>query len=137
MKLLTFPVLGTTLYHIIHNKKNIRYNLEEKFFYNPFKINTKLYNMAWKQTHNSNGNDRYFYASIQGNYLNWDITNALQKLDLPVTILYTTKYRNQKDICRSYVNLNNRFKLRPIKGCGTLPQIENPDLLYETMKECF
>ena len=134
-KLLTFPILGSTLYNIIHNRKNLEYKLEEKCVYNPFLLNPKFYAIAWRNSHNSNGNGRYFYASMQGNYLNWDIQNALQKLTIPTSILYTSKNRNGREVASSYQHLYNPISVHTLKCCGLLPQIEKPSELFTLLKE--
>ena len=124
--ILTLPVIGTTIYYILYNQQNIDYLVNEKLFYNPFKIKKKTEDAIYEAAHLGDGKGRYLLASINGRYINWDIRRALIKTEKPTDILYGSKSGHGEKIALSYTKYHESTKIHEIVNSRRMPHLENP-----------
>ena len=127
--LLSLPVVGTSIYHILCSRQNLEYNRDEKDFYNPFRVTKKLIDASYEASHIGNGQGKYFQASKDGMYMNWDITQALRAIKIPVTVAYGEHYEHGEEIAQQYHAVQPGIRIVCVPDTKGIPQIENPALL--------
>ncbi|MBQ7371323.1 MAG: alpha/beta hydrolase [Blautia sp.] len=124
--LLSLPVIGTTIYHLVMSRSATEYSLKEECFFNPFLVQQSTMDAFYEGSHTDYGKGRYFLASLNGGYLYWDISSAFSKLTIPVTILYGQEYKNASSIALEYARCNANVSIHAIQKTKLLPHLENP-----------
>ena len=127
IKLFNLPVVGKTAYYIATNKENTEYYLTETCFYNPFHVKPDITKAFYNAAHTASGSGKMLLASIDGNYLNTDITNALKNSDNEITIVSGEHQEHNEDMIMSYSNINPSVHSEIISGAKLLPQLEAPE----------
>lgn len=133
LRLFDLPIIGKTAYYIATNKTNTEYYLTEKCFYNPFHMKHSVFKAYYDAAHASNGNGKALLASIEGNYLNIDISKALKNAKNRIVIVNGICNDNREDIVASYVRLNKHIVVENISEAKYLPQLEAADEMLELM----
>lgn len=133
------PVIGRTCYYIATNRTNTEYYLTEKCFYNPFHMKQHHVKDAYQASHYQKGKGRYLYASLEGNYVNADITKVLEKREKNTVLLVGEHENGANEIIRSYKEITQNLIVRTVKDAKKLPQLEVPEevcriILDEMMK---
>ncbi len=121
------PVIGRTCYYAAVNRTNTEDYLTEKCFYNPFELKQATVQSAYEASHLGKGGGRYLLASLNGNYLNTDISSALQSTNKSVTI-YFSEYAYANDESAAYQELNENLVVKTFPGTKRMPHVERPDL---------
>lgn len=121
------PVIGRTCYYIATNRTNTEYYLTEKCFYNPFHMKQHHVKDAYQASHYQKGKGRYLYASLQGNYVNADITKVLEKREKNTVLLVSEHESGANEIVRSYKEINQNLTVKTVKDAKKLPQLEVPE----------
>ena len=133
--LLSMPIIGTGLYHLITSRSNLEYLLGEKYFYNPFKVDLYTLQIFHESAHLHKSAGRYFTASLNGRYMNWDIRRALTNAHYPVRIFYGEKLNNASKIAHSYRKFCSHAIVRSIVGTKMLPHLECPEYTASLMRK--
>lgn len=129
LRLFELPVIGKTAYYIATNKSNVEDYLTEKCYYNPFNLKPSVTKAYYDAAHTANGDGKSLFASLEGLYLNADITAALKGADNEIVII-NGEHREKKDeIERSYRAVNDNIICYTVEGSKYLPQIEVPEEL--------
>lgn len=123
----SLPIFGRAIYYMIVNHKSIEYQLEENYYYNPFKLDNDKFNAAYEAAHYGSGSGRYFWGSMKGGYLNWDIRRALTLLDMPVTVVYGKQSDTARDTAKAYRQLNDGIQLAGVDMARRLPHVERAE----------
>lgn len=131
--LLSLPVIGESLYLLITGKQNMEYILEEKYFYNPFKLKQKMIDASCEAAQSGSGSGRFFLGSLSGRYLNWNITRAIKQISQPVTLLYGEKSKSGKSDAAIYQKLNPSIRVIGIPETGALPHMENASAFLSSL----
>jgi len=137
LRLFDLPVIGKSAYYIAANKTNIEYYLTEKVFYNPFEVTPGIVKAYYDNAHTSKGNGKALLASLEGNYLNVDITQSLKNTSNDMMIVNGMHNEYKDDIVASYRRINENIEVDEISGSKLLPQIEAYDEMLETMYRFF
>lgn len=137
LRLFDLPVVGKSAYYIAANKTNIEYYLTEKVFYNPFEVTPGIVKAYYDNAHTSKGNGKALLASLEGNYLNVDITQSLKNTANDMMIVNGMHNEYKDDIVASYRRINENIEVDEISGSKLLPQIESYDEMLETMYRFF
>ncbi len=124
--LLRCPILGSTVYYLSTSREQIEYDFAEKYFYNPFQFGSKLVQAYYDSAHLLGSKGRFLAASIQGNYMNFDLTYALSKVKSPILLLFGEKMENMQKIGQSYQKINPTVQVSVLKKTKMLPQLEAP-----------
>lgn len=124
--LLETPLFGELLYNTIYSRFMLDNTLTERYFYNPFNIDGKLLNVFCEGAHLKNSNGRYLEASINGKYLNMDITHALRNLTTPAMVIAGGRKPHETAVAKTWVRENKRIRFRVISSARSYPQLENP-----------
>jgi len=135
--LIEAPVIGSTLYNIIYNKKNIEHIYIEKYLFNPFRLQNKHIYTSSEALHLGGGNARYLLSSIAGRYVNFNITQALKNVNNSIFIIGGKETYNIENILDTYVSLNNSIEIAYIENTRYLPQIEAPLELLDYIRVFF
>lgn len=133
VRLFDLPVIGKTAYYIATNKTNIEDYLTEKYFYNPFHINHSVFKAYYDAAHTSNGAGKSLLASIEGKYLNMDISKAVKNASNRIVIVNGVHNENREDIVTAYVRLNKNIIVETIPEAKYLPQLEAVGEMIELM----
>ncbi|HBA62447.1 MAG TPA: alpha/beta hydrolase [Lachnospiraceae bacterium] len=137
LRLFDLPIVGKSAYYIAANKTNIEYYLTEKVFYNPFEVTPGIVKAYYDNAHTSKGNGKALLASLEGNYLNVDITQSLKNTSNDMMIVNGMHNEYKDDIVASYRRINENIEVDEISGSKLLPQIESYDEMLETMYRFF
>ncbi|MCC8101258.1 MAG: alpha/beta hydrolase [Clostridiales bacterium] len=121
------PIIGRTCYYIATNRTNTEYYLSEKCFYNPFHMKQYHVKAAYQASHGQKGKGKYLFASLEGNYLNVDITDALRNRTAKTVIIIGNQENGADEIIVSYERINKNIIIRTINNTKHLPQLEAPE----------
>ena len=127
MAMMSVPVIGKSVYYAIISRPGIARFLEKKYFKDPGRITTRTADACYEASHLGEGRGRYFLASLNARYMNWDIKRALSGLTVPVVILYSSRVNNAQAAAKSLRRYYAKISLKPIGLCGLLPQLEQPE----------
>ncbi|MDO5344770.1 MAG: alpha/beta hydrolase [Lachnospiraceae bacterium] len=130
------PILGTMLYHIETNYRNIEYILTEQYIYNPFRIEQKHIDAYYEAAHHESGNGKYLKASLDGYYLNCNIQNALSKSNKNICILYGDKMEMEKKVAEEYQRINPSISSALLYNAKFLPHLETPEEMLKQIELC-
>lgn len=133
--IMCIPIIGTFIYHIQTNYRNIEYALTEQYIYNPFHIEQKHIDAYYESAHHEFGNGKYLKASLDGQYLNCNIQTALKQSDKKISILYGEKSDCEKRIIEEYCAINSSITSTPLFNTKFLPQLETPDEFYRQTEQ--
>lgn len=131
--LFDLPVIGTTLYYTLTNRMNIEHYLTENCFFNPFFVNPRLLKHSYDASHEGNGFGKYLLGSVQSNYVNVDISNALAHTKKEIHIMFGEQVTRYHDTIMEYRNLNNNITAEIIPECKMYPHIEAFEDVLESM----
>lgn len=135
--ILELPIIGTTVYHLLTRKENVEYLFSEKYFYNPFYLNSKYSDFFYESAHLGGSGGKYLLASMNGLYLNININKALSEINNSIFITAGKHCENIDRILKNYCELNPAIEAEIISNAKYLPQLEVPEELYEKMNIFF
>lgn len=135
IKLFNLPVIGKAAYYLATCKPNVEYYLTEKCFYNPFHLKTPVVKAYYDAAHTSNGKGKSLLASLEGYYLNIDISNALKNTDTKMMILTGEYYEKKNETVKNYLKINPSIVSETITDSKYLPQLENPNRLVAMISD--
>ena len=133
-KLFNLPIIGKTVYYMAVNKQNTEYYLTEKCFYNPFHLMQSTIKAYYDAAHSCGGKGKMLLSSLNGFYLNIDISKALKNADKNITLILGEHNENSKEVEYSYTRLNPEISTQIIKNTKLLPQLEAPDTFLLSIK---
>lgn len=133
IKLFQLPVIGKTAYYIATNKQNTEYYLTERCFYNPFHLKPSIIKAYYDAAHTSNGNGKNLLASLEGYYVNIDITGALKNAGNNITLIIGNRNESMKEILNSYTKIKENIITKVIADAKNLPQLETPEELLKIL----
>lgn len=129
------PIVGTFAYNMIMTKMNIEYQITEKFFYNPFQVNDSMIKAFYDASHTQNGKGKYLFASLESNYLNVDVINAVKSAQNKIHIIIGEKTVNYDEVIQVYRKINHNISAEIIHNAKKLPQLETPEEVLNALKE--
>lgn len=127
------PIIGSAVYNMIVSTNNIEYQLTEKYYYNPFLVNRKTLHVFYESSHLGESGGKYLLSSINGFYLNANISTALQEINNSIFIIEGKYTPNAKAVVDAYFTLNPAIESTYIDNVKLYPQLENPEAFYENM----
>lgn len=135
LSLFNIPVIGKSAYYIATNRPNTEYYLTEKCFYNPFILNESTIKAYYNAAHTSFGKGKFLLASLEGNYINIDISKALKNTTNKLTLIIGDHHEKKTDIEKSYTKLNPDVDVKIISNTKCIPQLEEPEEILKIMRE--
>lgn len=131
MRLIQVPIFGKTWYYISTNKDNTEYYLSEKCYYNPFNLKETQIKSSYFAAHYGKGAGKYLYASLIGNYLNVDMTDAIKNTDTKLDLMIGEHEPYAKETAEGYRKLNETISVTIIPQTKKLPHMEAPEKVME------
>ncbi len=122
---LDLPVIGTLLYNISFSKHALRETLRKYYFYNPSKA-TESYVESYYEAAHFGYCPKAVFSSIRCNYTNYNITNAIKKIDNSIYLIGGEQLEHEKEIMEEYVVQNPAIEFTMIQNAKFLPHVENP-----------
>ena len=122
-RVLELPVIGTFIYNMITNKKMIKEEFCNYYYYNEKRVPYTLPRLYHEAAHLQNSNGRYLYASMLGNYTNINIIHALKLIEQPIHLILTDAASEEVEDYKKYCD---SLTIDYIKEAGYLPQLEMP-----------
>ena len=135
--LLAFPVLGTAVYHILTHRQNLDFQMNEHYFYNPFHVQKRDIDAFYEASHRGSGAGRFYQASLDGHYLNWDCRRILSLYKGSLHILYGDRLEKEEQTIRVYRKYNQGVTSSPVFKTKQLPHMENPQKCAEEILKRF
>lgn len=127
LRLFETPVVSKTLFYFLTNKTNTEHYLTETGFYNPFNLKPAHTKAYYNAAHDGSGNGKYLLSSLQGHYVNADISTALANAKNDIFLITGSNETNRKEIEDSYSKMNNNIIQKVIAKSNHLPHLECPD----------
>ena len=111
---------------------NTEYAFTEKLLFNPFFVEPRLIKSSYDASHAGNGFGKYLLSSVQGNYVNVDVSKALAKAKTPIHMIYGANHPHYHQAITEYRRINNNITAEIIDDCKMYPQIEMIDDILES-----
>ena len=93
--IINLPLVGTFLYHRMNTPIKMNLHLETKCFKNADHISTSMRNSFYSSAHSKNGQGKYLFSSILGNFLCQDMKHAHREKIIPSVHSIHTCQSNQ------------------------------------------
>ncbi len=116
------PLLGTFIYNVMSNKKNIDNIVSKDYYFNETKPSKELLEEYYLNAHRQKTDGKYLYSSILSYYTNIDISNALKAIENSITLIVSDAYSNAKE----YMAIRDDLEIIELEDAGYLPQLEYP-----------
>lgn len=126
-RILSMPVFGAFIYHILASRPQIDMYFSEKYFFNPFHENDELVDTYFESAHLGQGGAHYFAASLLGKYLNTDIRFVLPRLQLPVKLIEGSAIEEAEQIIEEWHKVLPAIQVEKIEHTKQLPMLEEPE----------
>lgn len=129
-KLIQLPLIGTLLYNILTQKKNLENLFSTEYFYNKNKVEAKIVKTYYEAAHIGNAESRNLFASISGRYLTSNIKLYLNNLNNSIFIINGCKEK-YCEIALKYKEILPSIETTTISETSYLPQLERPSEVLE------
>lgn len=133
--LFELPILGTFLYNISVHEKKIHEMFEKKFFCKKSLISAKLEDIYFESAHKDKSMGKYLQASMQSNFINVDITDAVKNSG-NLYLIASRERNNAIAITEDYLHINKNIEVSYISNSKYLPQLEVPEKFLDVVKNC-
>ncbi len=130
--LLSVPVLGTLLYHMLISKDMLTKEFTERLFYDASRVNPEYIDTYYESGHKNGSRGRFLMSSIVGHYVYFHIGHALQSIDNDIVILGGEQQEYILETVQDYRRINPAVESVLIPNTRHLPQMEAPE---EFMKQ--
>lgn len=124
--ILDLPLIGTLIYHISTNKENVETLLQEKYFYNPFRVTSNMIETYYESAHHGYGNGKYLLSSIIANYMNTNIIHGLKSIKNDILIIGGKHQPDIEETILKYKAANDSIKYIILDKTKSLPHLEVP-----------
>ena len=131
--IMDLPIIGTAVYNMYMRRENLEYLFTEKYFYNPFLVTKKMLDIYYESSHLNESGGKYLLSSLQGFYVNANITKALKEINNSIFIIEGNQISGAEEIVNNYLKLNPSIESEYIADTKRYPQLENPEMLLELM----
>lgn len=129
--LIELPVIGTLIYNIVFNEKNILKLFQDKYYYRKHMVPTKVLDTYYEAAHLHNSNGKYLLSSIKSSYTNINIIHALKKINNSMFLIGSKEQSGMVKVMNSYVTYNSSIEVSYIENSKYLPQLEAPHNFLE------
>lgn len=119
--LIDMPVIGTLIYNIVFNEKNVSKLFYDKYYYKSHLVPTKVLDTYYESAHLQNSHGKYLLSSIKSNYTNINIVHALKKLNNSIYLIGSKEQNDITEIMNSYVIYNPSIETTYIENSKYLP----------------
>lgn len=132
---LTCPIIGTFIYHMLHTKDCIFNRFINDYFSDPNADFQEISEYYHEAAHRNRSGSQYLYASLQGNCVNMNINHGLKVLDKDIIIVSGEDYYESEYVPNDYAKLNDNIECISIIETSYLPQLEAPAKVNDIIEE--
>ena len=136
-KLITLPLVGTLLYNILINKKQLKETFIKDYFYDKSKVTDRDIDTYFEAAHLNQTNSKYLFASMISKYTNANVLNCLKNIKNSVFILTGNEISENIDVAKAYQNELASIEIVGIEKAKHLPQMELPKEVIEQIQILF
>lgn len=133
-KILELPIIGTFFYNLRMTEKKITDLFEKEYYKRKNDIPVKLKNYYYESAHANHSAGRFLLGSILGNYTNINIIPALKKIENEIYLIGSRDINQSIAIIDSYLNYDENIETAYLSNCNKLPQLEEPEKLYQILR---
>ncbi len=134
--ILDIPVLGTLLYHIAASRSEITRLFKERYYFNPYDLNTVVVDKYHEAAHLGD-TPKAVYASVRCNYTKCNISRSLEKINNSIYILGGLAEPEIDETVKEYTECNPAIETSLIPASGHLPQLERPEEVSRAIRIFF
>lgn len=132
--LLELPVIGTFIYNMKAHETNIQKTFHSTYFGKPQLVSSKMLDAYYEASHMGQSHGKYLMASLEGQYIDNNISHALRKLEIPFYVIESRNNINAVSISNAYAKQNSNIETAYISNTKMLPQLEAPEKLAEIVQ---
>lgn len=129
------PVIGTFIYHMLHRKDSIFNLFINSFYSDPTTNFDEIIDYYYESAHKNRSGSKYLFASLEGNCLNMNINHGVKVLDKDIIILSGDDYFESDYVPEAYAELNKNIECISIMETSYLPQLEDPSKVMDVIEE--
>lgn len=133
-KLVECPIVGTFLYNLQVREEKITALFEKEYYHKKSMISNTIKNKYYESAHLKSSSGKFLYGSILGNYTKINIIPALKKVENQIYLIGSRDSKESIDIIDAYLKYDERIETAYISNCRKLPQLEEPEKLYEIIR---
>lgn len=133
--LLSLPVVGKTIYQFLYSRNNLNRMLKNQYFYDSHSVNSKAADIFYGSSHMNNCGSRFLRASLDGQYLYWDIRRFLSNVRPPVSLLYAAGLPQEKAVCRQYKSFKKDVQTFAVPNTKRFLHIEAPKQFSDIVRK--
>lgn len=134
--ILDLPILGTLLYHISVSKQSITEEFSRNYYFNPYSVKSSIIDAYYESAHLGES-PKSLYASVKCNYTKCNVTNALKKINNSIYITGGEEMDRINEVITEYQKYNPAIESSLVPKSKYLPQLENPNSLYQIIQMYF
>ena len=125
--LLSVPIFGTMLYHMLISRKMLTKEFTQRLFFDAAKVTPEQIETYYESGHRDGSKGRFLMSSITGHYVYFHVAHALQSIDNDIVIIGGDKQEYIQDTIQSYQRMNPAIEAVLVEDTKHLPQLESPD----------
>ncbi len=133
--ILTCPIIGTFIYHMLHTNDSIFNTFINEYFSDSSADFSEVCDYYHESAHLDKSGSKYLYASLQGGSLNMNINHGLKVLDKDIIIISGEDYYESDYVPEEYAELNENIECISIMDTSYLPQLEAPSKVIDIINE--
>lgn len=133
--ILSCPVVGTFIYHMLHTKDCIFNSFINDYFSDSNADFSEISDYYHESAHRDRSGSQYLYASLQGGCLNMNINHGVKVLDKDIIIVSGDDYYESEYVPDDYAKLNDNIECISIMETSYLPQLEAPAKVMDIIEE--
>lgn len=135
--LIEMPIIGTLIYNMCTSKHKIRKAFAGSYFSNCKNCSVKNITAYHEAAHLGKSSAKFLFASLNGRFININMTHALKKINNSIILISGTDVENAEDIMNEYTSLNPSIEKGIAANTKYLPQLENPAALVSQINIYF
>ncbi len=124
---INLPIIGTFIYNKLMSPLKIDFVFRRKYISRNQLISAKMKDIYYESAHSEHSKGKYLYSSILSNFININITHAIQKLENPVYLIASTDIKNNLEVINNYLMINKNIDVVHVANAKLYPQLEIPD----------
>lgn len=133
--LITCPVIGTFIYHMLHTKDCIFNKFINDYYSDPNADFSEISDYYFESSHLDKSGSKYLYASLLSDGLNMNINHGLKVLDKDIIIISGEDFYESDYVPEEYAEYNENIECIYITETSYLPQLEQPNKVMDIIKE--
>lgn len=132
--IMQLPFIGTFIYNLYTSPIKVDEIFRTKYDTNPKVLTTRLEDAYYESAHTSEGNGRYLYSSIVGNYINNNINHALKKLKTELLIIANNYKNNNAQVLNDYHKMNKTINIIRLSDESLYPHMDRPEKISKIIE---